>query len=142
MEKDLLLKLNEYNNFHLSLKVIQITDNDLISKCEEYLYAQGKTVFVLLTNDSLFENLLKAYESKVDYVLINENINILLPQSILITKDVTSIIKPMIPVYYLLKDNKVIQKIKTHCHKTSTMFYQIKSIDDIQQLIKKSKSNT
>ena len=110
MEKDLLLKLNEYNNFHLSLKVIQITDNDLISKCEEYLYAQGKTVFVILSNEGLFENLLKAYESKVDYVLINENINILLPQSILITKDVTSIIKPMIPVYYLLKITGLFKK--------------------------------
>ncbi len=135
MEKDLLLKLNEYNNFHLSLKVIQITDNDLIDKCKEYLYAQGKTVFVILTNDSLFETLLKAYESKVDYVLINENINILLPQSILITKDVTSIIKPMIPVYYLLKDNRIIQKVKTTCNKKYTTYKSTKSVEEYLQTL-------
>lgn len=135
MEKDLLLKLNEYNNFHLSLKVIQITDNDLISKCEEYLYAQGKTVFVILSNEGLFENLLKAYESKVDYVLINENINILLPQSILITKDITSIIKPMIPVYYLLKDNRIIQKVKTTCNKKYTTYKSTKSVEEYLQTL-------
>lgn len=135
MGKDLLLKLNEYNNFHLSLKVIQITDNDLISKCEEFLCAQGKTVFVILTNDSLFENLLKAHESKVDYVLINENINILLPQSILITKDVTSIIKPMIPVYYLLKDNRIIQKVKTACNKKYTTYKSTKSVEEYLQTL-------
>ena len=135
MEKDLLLKLNEYNNFHLSLKVIQITDNDLISECEEYLYAQGKKVFVILTKDSLFENLLKAYESKVDCVLINENINILLPQSILITKDVTSIIKPMIPVYYLLKDNRIIQKVKTACNKKYTTYKSTKSVEEYLQTL-------
>ena len=135
MEKDLLLKLNEYNNFHLSLKVIQITDNDLISECEEYLYAQGKKVFVILTNDSLFDNLLKAYESKVDYVLINENINILLPQSILITKDVTSIIKPMISVYYLLKDNRIIQKVKTTCNKKYTTYKSTKSVEEYLQTL-------
>lgn len=135
MEKDLLLKLNEYNNFHLSLKVIQITDNDLISECEEYLYAQGKKVFVILTKDSLFENLLKAYESKVDCVLINENINILLPQSILITKDVTSIIKPMIPVYYLLKDNRIIQKVKTVCNKKYTTYKSTKSVEEYLQTL-------
>lgn len=135
MEKDLLLKLNEYNNFHLSLKVIQITDNDLISECKEYLYAQGKKVFVILTKDSLFENLLKAYESKVDYVLINENINILLPQSILITKDVTSIIKPMIPVYYLLKDNRIIQKVKTTCNKKYTTYKSTKSVEEYLQTL-------
>ena len=135
MEKDLLLKLNQYNNLHLSLKVIQITDNDLISDCEEYLYPQGKKVFVILTKDSLFENLLKAYESKVDCVLINENINILLPQSILITKDVTSIIKPMIPVYYLLKDNRIIQKVKTVCNKKYTTYKSTKSVEEYLQTL-------
>ena len=135
MEKDLLLKLNEYNNFHLSLKVIQITDNDLISKCEEYLSKKEKKVFVILTNEGLFENILKAYESKVDYVLINENINILLPQSILITKDVTSIIKPMISVYYLLKDNRIIQKVKTTCNKKYTTYKSTKSVEEYLQTL-------
>lgn len=135
MEKEVLKKLNNNNNFHLSLKVIQITDNDLILKCEEYLSKKEKKVFVIITKDSLFENLLKAHESKVDYVLINENINILLPQSILITKDVTSIIKPMIPVYYLLKDNRIIQKVKTACNKKYTTYKSTKSVEEYLQTL-------
>ena len=130
MEKEVLMKLNDNNNFHLSLKVIQITDDDLISKCEEYLNGKGKTVFVILANDNLYEKLLNAYEMKVDYILINEKINILLPQSILITKDVTNIIKPMIPVYYLLKDNRIIQRIKTTCNKKYTTYIAIKSAEE------------
>lgn len=130
MEKEVLMKLNDNNNFHLSLKVIQITDDDLISKCEEYLNGKGKTVFVILANDNLYEKLLNAYEMKVDYILINEKINILLPQSILITKDVTNIIKPMIPVYYLLKDNRIIQRIKTTCNKKYTTYIAIKIVEE------------
>lgn len=130
MEKEVLMKLNDNNNFHLSLKVIQITDDDLISKCEEYLNGKGKTVFVILANDNLYEKLLNAYEMKVDYILINEKINILLPQSILITKDVTNIIKPMIPVYYLLKDNRIIQRIKTTCNKKYTTYIAIKRVEE------------
>lgn len=130
MEKEVLMKLNDNNNFHLSLKVIQITDDDLISKCEEYLNGKGKTVLVILANDNLYEKLLNAYEMKVDYILINEKINILLPQSILITKDVTNIIKPMIPVYYLLKDNRIIQRIKTTCNKKYTTYIAIKRVEE------------
>lgn len=130
MEKEVLMKLNDNNNFHLSLKVIQITDDDLISKCEEYLNGKGKTVLVILANDNLYEKLLNAYEMKVDYILINEKINILLPQSILITKDVTNIIKPMIPVYYLLKDNRIIQRIKTTCNKKYTTYIAIKIVEE------------
>ena len=130
MEKEVLMKLNDNNNFHLSLKVIQITDDDLISKCEEYLNGKGKTVFVILANDNLYEKLLNVYEMKVDYILINEKINILLPQSILITKDVTNIIKPMIPVYYLLKDNRIIQRIKTTCNKKYTTYIAIKIVEE------------
>lgn len=130
MEKEVLMKLNDNNNFHLSLKVIQITDDDLISKCEEYLNGKGKTVFVILANDNLYEKLLNAYEMKVDYILINEKINILLPQSILITKDVTNIIKPMIPVYCLLKDNRIIQRIKTTCNKKYTTYIAIKRVEE------------
>lgn len=131
MEKEVLMKLNDNNNFHLSLKVIQITDNDLISKCEEYLNGKGKTVFAILANDNLYEKLLNAYEMKVDYILINEKINILLPQLILITKDITNIIKPMIPVYYLLKDNKIIQKVKTTCNKKYTSYQALKNEEEL-----------
>ena len=78
MEKEVLMKLNDNNNFHLSLKVIQITDDDLISKCEEYLNGKGKTVLVILANDNLYEKLLNAYEMKVDYILINAYCNLYL----------------------------------------------------------------
>ena len=137
MEKEVLMELNDNNNFHLSLKVIQITDDDLISKCEEYLNGKGKTVFVILANDNLYEKLLNAYEMKVDYILINEKINILLPQSILITKDVTNIIKPMIPVYYLLKDNRIIQRIKTTCNKKYTTYIAIKRAEEYLSTLNK-----
>ena len=137
MEKEVLMKLNDNNNFHLSLKVIQITDDDLISKCEEYLNGKGKTVFVILANDNLYEKLLNAYEMKVDYILINEKINILLPQSILITKDVTNIIKPMIPVYYLLKDNRIIQRIKTTCNKKYTTYIATKRAEEYLSTLNK-----
>ena len=137
MEKEVLMKLNDNNNFHLSLKVIQITDDELISKCEEYLNDKGKTVFVILANDNLYEKLLNAYEMKVDYILINEKINILLPQSILITKDVTNIIKPMIPVYYLLKDNRIIQRIKTTCNKKYTTYIAIKRVEEYLSTLNK-----
>ena len=130
MQKELLSKLNKYNNFHLSLKVIQITDNDLISEYNKYLNDKGLSTMVVLSSDDLFEILLEAYETKVDYVLINENINILLPQWMLITKDVTNIIKPMIPVYFLLKDNKIIQKVKTVCNKKYTTYTAIKNFED------------
>ena len=139
-ELEIITRLNENQNFHLSLKCIQITDDKII----EDILKENKTEKIMAIKDlnSAYENLLKAHKENFGLVIVNENIRFLLPQYIVLTKENLEILQPMIPVYYLLKDNKVIQKIKTHCHKTSTMFYQIKSIDDIQQLIKKSKSNT
>ena len=127
-ELDVIEKLNKNNNFHLALKVIQISDDSIIDALKE-------DYVVIKQVEESYELLLKAYNEKKK-VLVNENIKFLLPQIIIITKDVIDIIKPIIPVYYHLKDNKIIQKIKPCCHKKMTSFTQLKSEQEIIELIK------
>ena len=132
-ELEIIEKLNQLNNFHLSLRVIQI-DNDEIIKEVSKLNSNKKITTITNLEES-FDKLYEAYNEKADVVLVNEKVNFLLPLISVLTKQSIDIIKPTIPVYYYLKDNKIIQKVKTACHKKMTTFTQIKTRQELIDLI-------
>ena len=132
-ELEIIEKLNQLNNFHLSLRVIQI-DNDEIIKEVSKLNSNKKIITITNLEES-FDKLYEAYNEKVDVVLVNEKVSFLLPLISVLTKQSIDIIKPTIPVYYYLKDNKIIQKVKTACHKKMTTFTQIKTRQELIDLI-------
>lgn len=125
--KEVIKKLNNNNNFHLSFKVIQISDDNLIDEIKEIT---TKKVLVLKDTTNLFEKLLSAYNNNIKYVVCNDKIDVLLPLVVFITNDNVDVIKPTIPVFYYLKDNKIIQKVKTQCNKTYTSYKQIKTKEE------------
>ena len=118
-------ELNTYNNFHLSLKVIQITDENLLNSVSIFLKENKKSSIIITSLNKVIEKLQKAYNEKIDYVLCNENIEFLLPLVIILTKENLDLIKPLIPVFYTIKDNKIIEKLKTTCRKKMTSFDKI-----------------
>ena len=126
----LIKRLNEENNFHLSLKVIQVTDEKVALQLLDKLQEEGKTVDIIDKNDP-YKTLKKAYEEKIDYIIARSNDNYLLPLVVVIANDDIDVIKPMIPTLYMLKDNKIIQKVKTRCNKLNSQYKQIKSILEI-----------
>lgn len=132
-ELEIIEKLNQLNNFHLSLRVIQI-DNDEIIKEVSKLNSNKKITTITNLEES-FDKLYEAYNEKANVVLVNEKVNFLLPLISVLTKQSIDIIKPTIPVYYYLKDNKIIQKVKTACHKKMTTFTQIKTRQELIDLI-------
>ena len=126
----LIKRLNEENNFHLSLKVIQVTDEKVALQLLDKLQEEGKTVDIIDKNDP-YKTLKKAHEEKIDYIIARSNDNYLLPLVVVIANDDIDVIKPMIPTLYMLKDNKIIQKVKTRCNKLNSQYKQIKSILEI-----------
>lgn len=126
----LIKRLNEENNFHLSLKVIQVTDESVALQLLDKLQEEGKTVDIIDKNDP-YKTLKKAHEEKIDYIIARSNDNYLLPLVVVIASDDIDVIKPMIPTLYLLKDNKIIQKVKTRCNKLNSQYKQIKTILEI-----------
>ena len=126
----LIKRLNEENNFHLSLKVIQVTDEKVALQLLDKLQEEGKTVDIIDKNDP-YKTLKKAHEEKIDYIIARSNDNYLLPLVVVIANDDIDVIKPMIPTLYLLKDNKIIQKVKTRCNKLNSQYKQIKTILEI-----------
>lgn len=126
----LIKRLNEENNFHLSLKVIQVTDENVALQLLDKLQEEGKTVDIIDKNDP-YKTLKKAHEEKIDYIIARSNDNYLLPLVVVITSDDIDVIKPMIPTLYMLKDNKIIQKVKTRCNKLNSQYKQIKTILEI-----------
>ena len=126
----LIKRLNEENNFHLSLKVIQVTDCKVSQNLKDILCSLGKCCEII-DNDNPYETLKKAYDEKTDYVIAGSNDNYLLPLVVVINNDNVDVIKPMIPTLYLLKDNKIIQKVKTKCNKLSTPYIQINDEKEI-----------
>jgi len=126
----LIKRLNEENNFHLSLKVIQVTDENVALQLLDKLQEEGKTVDIIDKNDP-YKTLKKAHEEKIDYIIARSNDNYLLPLVVVIASDDIDVIKPMIPTLYMLKDNKIIQKVKTRCNKLNSQYKQIKTILEI-----------
>lgn len=134
---EIIKELNKYNNFHLSLKVIQITDDKLLESLSTFLKDNKKSSIIITTLNNVIDELLKAYNKKIDYVLCNENIEFLLPLVTILTKEKLSLIKPLIPVLYMIKDNRIIEKIKTTCRKKMTSF---EKICDEKEIFEKLKS--
>lgn len=132
-ELEVIEKLNQLNNFHLKLKVIQVSDDEIISDVVGLI--SNKKVATINNLESSFDKLKEAYNNKVDVVLVNEKVTFLLPIITILTKECLDIIKPTIPVYYYLKDNKIIQKVKTTCHKKMTAFMQIHTKKEVIELI-------
>ena len=126
----LIKRLNEENNFHLALKVIQVTDCEISKKLKDLLCSLGKSCEII-DNDNPYEILKKAYEEKINYIIARSNDNYLLPLVVVIASDDIDVIKPMIPTLYMLKDNKIIQKVKTRCNKLNSQYKQIKTILEI-----------
>lgn len=126
--KETIKKLNQNNNFHLSFKVIQINDDSIIDLLIKKI---NEKVYVIKERYDLYDKLLDAYNNKYKYIVCNETINFLLPLVTIIVKDDVSLIKPTIPVYYYLKDNKIIQKVKTTCNKKMTTYEGFKTIEDL-----------
>lgn len=132
-ELEIIEKLNQLNNFHLSLRVIQIDDDEIIKEVSKL--NSNKKITTITNLEEAFDKLYEAYNEKADVVLVNEKVNFLLPLISVLTKQSIDIIKPTIPVYYYLKDNKIIQKVKTACHKKMTTFTQIKTRQELIDLI-------
>ena len=132
-ELEIIEKLNQLNNFHLSLRVIQIDDDEIIKEVSKL--NSNKKITTINNLEESFDKLYEAYNEKADVVLVNEKVNFLLPLISVLTKQSIDIIKPTIPVYYYLKDNKIIQKVKTACHKKMTTFTQIKTRQELINLI-------
>ena len=75
MEKqETIKKLNKHDNFHLTLKIIQVTDNLLIKNITTKI---SKKCFIINNENNLFDQLKEAYETGVEYVFIDEKIDYL-----------------------------------------------------------------
>lgn len=130
MEDNIVRLLDENDNFHLKIKSIQITDDNLLRAFEKILNQKGYTT-MMINKDDIFINLKKAYDNNIDYILIDEKIDILLPLVVVVTNDYPKLIKPTIPVVYLQKDNRIIQKIKYDCNCNYTTCKQIKNENEL-----------
>lgn len=136
LESEIISKLNKENNFQLSLKVVQFTDDNLALSFISYLNNfHYSTIFIDGLNEA-YALLKKAKDEKIDFVIVNNKISFLLPLVSVVSNDDLSIIKPFIPVYYYLKDNIIIQKLKTYCHKSDYQFLSFKTIDSLFANIK------
>ena len=128
---EIIEKLNQSNNFHLSLKCILASDNEVLNKLKQVIENENKKAIIINLIDNAYEELLKAYNEKIDYVLIGQNLKFMLPLVNIITTDCIDVIKPMIPTYYCLKDNKIIQKVKTICNKKLSKYTAFHSVDEL-----------
>ena len=134
-EKEIIAKLNDENNFHLTLKVIQFSEDKLALEFLNYIKQYNS--FIYIDNlDEAYDLLKKAYIEKIDYVVCNNQISFLLPLVSVISSDDLSIIKSFVPVFYYLKDNILIQKLKTYCHKSDYKFYSFKTTNNLFVAIK------
>ena len=135
-KQEIIKKLNLQNNFHLTLKVIQFTDLQLLKEFKNELENLGKSVIDITSIDTAYELLNKAYNDKIDYVLCNNSIDFLLPLVNVINTDDLSTIKPLVPVMFCLKDNKISQKLKTKCHQSYIPFEEYKSKKELINVLK------
>ena len=133
---EIIEKLNQNNNFHLSLKTISATDIEVLNKLKQVIENKNKTTVIIASLENAYEELFKAHNNKIEIVLVNSQLSFMLPLVNIITTDDISIIKPIIPTYYCLKDNKIIQKVKTTCNKNMSKYTAFHTIDElIEQVI-------
>lgn len=128
---EIIEKLNQNNNFHLSLKVISATQDSVLYQIKEVIESKNKSAIIITDIEGCYEKLQQAYQEKIDYVLVNSQISFLLPLVNIITNDDISVIKPTIPTYYCLKDNKIIQKVKTTCNKKMSKYSAFHTIEEL-----------
>lgn len=128
---EIIEKLNQNNNFHLSLKVISSTQDSVLYQIKEVIEKENKSAIIITDIEGSYEKLQQAYQGKIDYVLVNSQISFLLPLVNIITNDDISVIKPMIPTFYHLKDNRIIQKVKTTCNKKMSSYYSFKTLEEL-----------
>ena len=128
--KQLINKLNEEHNFHLSLKVVLFSEDNLLNQVYDKLVSLNYKCQKIDCNNR-YESLKKAYDEKVDYVLASSEETYLLPLLVVISNEDIEGVKPLIPTLYMLKDNKIISKLKTKCNKLSSSYSQIRSIEEI-----------
>ena len=128
---EIIEKLNQNNNFHLSLKVISATQDSVLYQIKEVIEKENKSAIIITDIEGCYEKLQQAYQEKVDYVLVNSQISFLLPLVNIITNDDISVIKPTIPTYYCLKDNKIIQKVKTTCNKKMSKYSAFHTVEEL-----------
>lgn len=128
---EIIEKLNQNNNFHLSLKVISATQDSVLYQIKEVIEKKNKSVIIITDIEGCYEKLKQAYQEKIDYVLVNSQISFLLPLVNIITNDDISVIKPTIPTYYCLKDNKIIQKVKTTCNKKMSKYSAFHTVEEL-----------
>ncbi len=129
--KTLSQQLNEKDNFHLSLKCIEFSDQTIISEFQEKLIEQKISYTIIDKNEDIFQQLWNAYQQQVEFVLYSSPLTVLLPLVLVITNENITQIKPIIPVFYYLKDNKIIQQVKTLCNKTYTQYQAFKSHQEL-----------
>ena len=128
-ELEIIEKLNQLNNIHLTFKCIQFSNDEIIEEFASLL--TNKKVMIITSLDECLEKIVKAYNEKYDLVLVNEKIRFMLPIVSVVLNDNTEIIKPMIDVLYLLKDNKIIQKVKTCCNKKHSKYIAFKNKEEL-----------
>ena len=86
-------KLNQSNNFHLSLKCILASDNEVLNKLKQVIENENKTTVIIASLENAYEELLKAHNNKIEIVLVNSQLSFMLPLvNIITTDDISSII--------------------------------------------------
>ena len=132
MNKDeIIKKLNENNNFHLTFKVIEFVNEELLNQYSNYLTDKNIIHENVTQISSSYMTLKNAYENNVKIILCTSDISFLLPQLLVLDNDDINKIRPEIPVYYCLKDNKKIQNIKTTCNRINLKYYSFKNNNDL-----------
>lgn len=129
--KNLIELLNQNNNFHLSLRCIMANEVKVLDALKNRLENNNNNTLVIDSLDNAYNQLTYAYNNKIDYVLVNKDLSFMLPLVNIITTDDISTIKPMIPTFYCLKDNRIIQKVKTTCNKKMSTYKAFHSIEEL-----------
>lgn len=125
-KQEIISLLNKNHNFHLTFKVICFESALLLDKYDSYLNKNNIKHIVIKDIENSYDLLKQAYDNNIKNVICISNIDFLLYQVVVLDNDNVSVIKPIIPVYYLSKDNKIIQKIKTRCHQLDNKFFGFK----------------
>jgi len=109
-----------------------VNDDNLAFRLGSFI---ENSLVILDTND-IYNKLKEAFNNHVTYIVCNGKIDFLLPMVSVLVNDDTSIIRPRTPVYYMIKDNKIAQHVKTRCHQMDVSFTYYKKEDELFKGIK------